>query len=222
MRFQNRTEAGDRLADRLAAHSKAENAIVLALPRGGVAVAAPIAKALHAELAPFVVRKVGAPHQEELAMGAVSSGGATIRNESVLSYLRVSDEEFEKRADVQRNEVLRRELLYFKGRPPLELKDRFVVLIDDGLATGASMKAAVTAVRAMHPKTLIVAVPVASRKTADEFRAMLNRPGEEFVCLYEPHSFGSVGQWYDDFRQVEDEEVCELLEGISGRSGTPV
>ena len=218
MQFHDRTEAGEQLAARLVDYAGAQNGIVLALPRGGIAIGVPAAEVLEAELDVFVVRKVGAPHQEELAIGAVASGGVTVRNEDVLQYLGVSDEDFESRARIQRSEVLRRETLYRGDRPAPELHGRVVVLVDDGLATGASMRAAATAVRKMRPEKLIIGVPVAAQKTALTFRNMLDRPGEEFICLHEPSYFGSVGQWYVDFRQIDDEEVCAIL-NASARCG---
>lgn len=186
MRFSNRTEAGRRLASRLREYAGAEDLVVLGLPRGGLPVASAVAEQLDAPLDTFVVRKVGVPGHEELAMGAVASGGVTVRNEEVVGRLGVPPEVFEHSAEAQRREVERREGLYREGQPAHELPGRTVILTDDGLATGATMKAAVEAVRKTQPRRLIVAVPVAARVTADEFRRMLQRPGEGFVCLNEP------------------------------------
>ncbi len=221
MRFRDRTDAGRRLAALLEEQGFEKDAVALALPRGGVAVAYPLAKALGLKLEPFVVRKVGAPRQEELAMGAVAGGGITVRNEDVVRLLGVSEAEFEKRAESQRKEVRRREMLYREGLPPLELEGRCLILVDDGLATGASMKAAVEAARKARPTGLSVAVPVAARSTAEEFRTMLRNPGEAFASLLEPCRFGSVGQWYEDFDQVEDEKVRELLNDLRESANMP-
>lgn len=224
MRFRDRIDAGCRLAERLKYHkesSRAPDGVVFALPRGGVVVGFPVAQALRFDLEPFVVRKVGAPHQEELAMGAVASGNITVRNQDIIRLLGVSDSEFEKRAQFQRDEVRRREALYREDRPPFKIEGRRVILVDDGLATGASMKAAVAAVRKAGPQSMTVAVPVAAQDAGDAFRDLLDRPGESFLCLYEPARFGSVGQWYEDFNQVEDREVCEILNRPREQGRTP-
>ena len=215
MRYANRTEAGRKLALRLEAYTGAEDLIVLGLPRGGVPVAATVAEQLGVPLDTYVVRKVGVPGHEELAMGAVAGAGVTVRNEFVLEHLGVPAEVFEEHAEAQRREVRRREERYRRGLPSRELRDRTVVLIDDGLATGATMKAAVEAVRKSHPARLIVAVPVAARATAESLRQLLTGPGEEFICLNEPEMLDGVGRWYDDFRQIDDDEVCQLLESAA-------
>jgi len=219
MRLSDRTDAGRRLASRLEGYAGAEDLVVLGLPRGGVPVADAVAEQLGAPLDAFVVRKVGVPGHEELAMGAVASGGVTVRNEEVLDRLGLPDDVFEQSAEVQRREVKRREELYGQGQAVPELQGRSVILVDDGLATGASMRAAIEAVRKTEPRKLVVAVPVAARVTADEFRQMLDGPGEEFVCLHEPEALDGVGRWYDDFRQIEDEEVWELLQSAARREG---
>jgi len=211
MRFNNRTEAGYQLAKRLKDYAETEDLIVLGLPRGGVVVAAAVADELDAPLDVFVVRKVGVPGHEELAMGAVASRNVTVRNEQLISHLRMSSDTFEQSAAAQRQEVKRREELYRQGHPTHGVGGRAVILVDDGLATGATMKAAVEAVRKAHPKQLIAAVPVAARETGDEFRQMLDSDTETFVCLSEPTAFGGVGRWYVDFREVTDDEVQELL-----------
>ena len=211
MRFNNRTEAGYQLAKRLKDYAETEDLIVLGLPRGGVVVAAAVADELDAPLDVFVVRKVGVPGHEELAMGAVASRNVTVRNEQLISHLRMSSDTFEQSAAAQRQEVKRREELYRQGHPTHGVGGRAVILVDDGLATGATMKAAVEAVRKARPKQLIAAVPVAARETGDEFRQMLDSDAETFVCLSEPTAFGGVGRWYVDFREVTDDEVQELL-----------
>ncbi len=221
MRLSDRTEAGRKLALRLSDYTGVEGLVVLGLPRGGVPVAAAVAEQLGAELDTFVVRKVGVPGHEELAMGAVAGGGVTVQNELVIERLGITPEIFEHCAEKQRREVERREKLYRRGLPACELRGRSVILTDDGLATGATMKAAVEAVRKAQPKRLIVAVPVAARETADEFRQMLQRPGETFVCLSEPAFFDGVSRWYDDFRQIGDDEVRRLLEAAGPYPAAP-
>ncbi len=218
MRYANRTEAGRKLAVRLEEYTGAEDLIVLGLPRGGVPVAAAVAEQLGAPLDAYVVRKVGVPGHEELAMGAVADG-VTVSNELVLERLEVPPDVFEDHAEAQRKEVQRREALYRGDQPPPPLRDRTVILVDDGLATGATMKAAVEAVRKSHPRRLIVAVPVAARATADAFRERLQAPDEELVCLREPEMLDGVGRWYEDFRQIDDQEVRHLLES-GGRQST--
>jgi len=211
MRFNNRTEAGYQLAKRLKDYAEIEDLIVLGLPRGGIVVAAAVADELDAPLDVFVVRKVGVPGHEELAMGAVASRNVTVRNEQLISHLRMSSDTFEQSAAAQRQEVKRREELYRQGHPTHDVGGRAVILVDDGLATGATMKAAVEAVRKAHPRQLIAAVPVAARETGVEFRQMLASDAETFVCLSEPTAFGGVARWYLDFREVTDDEVQELL-----------
>lgn len=217
MRFNNRTDAGRQLATRLRNYAQLEDLLVLGLPRGGVVVAAAVADDFHVPLDVFVVRKVGVPGHEELAMGAVASGDVTVRNEEVIAHLGLNDNAFEEKANVQRQAVKRREELYRQGHAAQELSDHGVILVDDGLATGATMKAAVEAVRKARPRRLVVAVPVAALDTANEFRRMLDRDGEQFACLSEPAAFGGVGRWYVDFREVEDDEVQELLRSPSRR-----
>jgi len=217
MRLKNRTDAGRRLASRLENYGGAEDLAVLGLPRGGVPVASEIAGQLEAPLDAFVVRKVGVPGHEELAMGAVASGDVTIRNEGVLERLDMSESVFQEVAEAQREEVRRRERLYREKHPGLQLQGRTVILTDDGLATGATMRAAVEAVRKIGPRRLVVAVPIAARQTADDFRRFLQGTDEEFVCLYEAETLDGIGRWYDDFAQVTDDEVRTLL----GRAGQP-
>jgi predicted phosphoribosyltransferase len=207
MLFKNRTEAGEILASQVERCPNLSDVLVLGLPRGGVPVAFPVAQRLHAPLDVFVVRKVGVPGREELAMGAAASGGVLVRNPEVLHLLRLPDEVFRQVAEQERQEVIRREQTYRAGQPPIEVGDRSIVLVDDGLATGASMRAAVQAVRQGQPRRLVVAVPVAARAVADQFRAM----PDEFVCVYEPYDFQGVSRWYEDFSQTSDEEVRRLL-----------
>ena len=213
MRFSDRIEAGRKLAMALREYGSHEDAVVLALPRGGVVVGFAVAEEMNAPLEVLVVRKVGVPGHEELAMGAVAGGGVTIRNEDILRDLRISDAMFDHAAEQQRGEVARRERLYRGDRESLDLADRTVILADDGLATGASMKAAVSAVRQCQPKRLIVAVPVAAHSVAEEFRLAVAR----LVCIHEPTFLDGVGRWYSDFRQISDAEVRQLLEEASHR-----
>jgi putative phosphoribosyl transferase len=206
-RFKNRTEAGKQLAEELKIHSGKEDLIVLALPRGGVPVAFEVARTLNVPLDVFVVRKLGAPGQEELAMGAIASGAVRVLNHRVINSLNLLDEDIDRVAAREQAEVDRREQAYRGARPPLELKGKFVIVIDDGLATGATMRAAVTALRARDVAHLIVAVPVAPVETYKEFQ----QAGDEIVVLSTPKPFAAIGQWYEEFGQTTDAEVRDLL-----------
>jgi putative phosphoribosyl transferase len=213
MRFRNRTEAGRILASRLLPYREAGDLLVLGLPRGGVAVAGPVAERLEAPLGVFVVRKVGVPSHEELAMGAVASGGVVVRNQEVLRALGISEDEFRQAARREQQEVARRERLYHAEPTIAQPRGRTVVLVDDGLATGATMRAVIQAVREREPARLVVAVPVAARAIAEKFRAML----DDFVCVHEPDELDGVGRWYEDFEQTSDDEVRRLLEEAARR-----
>jgi putative phosphoribosyl transferase len=206
--FRDRIEAGQILARRLKGVVADSDALVLALPRGGVPVGFEIAQALHADLDVFLVRKLGVPGQEELAMGAIASGGVRVLNESLIQYLNVSPSTIDRITAHEQHEIERRERTYRDGRPALPINNRTVMLIDDGLATGASMLAAARSVRAQKPKRIIVAVPVASRDACEEFR----RHVDDVICAETPEPFYSVGAWYEDFSQTSDAEVRELLE----------
>jgi putative phosphoribosyl transferase len=207
MRFRNRAEAGRLLADRLGGYAGRDDVIVLALPRGGVPVGYELACRLDAPLDVFLVRKLGVPGREELAMGAIASGGTRVLNDTLMSELGVTDEQVARAAVVEGRELERREQLYRGGLPALELRGRTVILVDDGLATGATMRAAALAVRARAPTRLVVAVPVAAEPTCDELGAEV----DEVVCAQTPEPFLSVGSWYQDFSQTTDDEVRELL-----------
>lgn len=207
--FADRFEAGEHLADRLTdlGFHKHENIIVLALPRGGVPVASRVAKRLGAPLDVFIVRKLGVPGHQELAMGAVASGGAKVFNRSVIETLRIPPEVIDGAVRRENEEIRRREQVYRRGRPPLEITGRSVIVVDDGLATGSTMKAAVRAILSKEPKKVIAAVPVGSKATCAELA------GEdiEVVCPLQPELFFAVGQWYADFTQTTDEEVQNLV-----------
>jgi putative phosphoribosyl transferase len=206
-RFEDRFDAGRFLAQHLKHHAGKPDVAVLALPRGGVPVAFEIARALGAPLDVFVVRKLGAPGYEELAMGAIATGGVRVFNEEVIQHLGVSESWIEASIREQEEELQRREEAYRGDRPPVEIENHTVILVDDGLATGASMRAAVRALRLRHPAAITVAVPIGSRDTCDQFRAEV----EEVVCARTPEPFHAVGAWYRNFTQTTDEEVRELL-----------
>jgi putative phosphoribosyl transferase len=206
--FADRVEAGKLLgAEVVRRIAKRPNALVLALPRGGVPVGYQVARALDAPLDVFVVRKLGVPGQEELAMGAIASGGVRVMNDDVLRYVPVSQAMIDRVAEAEGRELARREKAYRGNRPPLDVAGKTVVIVDDGLATGSTMRAAVRALRDMRPREIVVAVPVAAPSTCADFRAIV----DEVICLRTPEPFQAVGQWYDDFSQTTDEEVHRLL-----------
>ena len=206
-RFQDRAQAGKALAEKLAGYSRRPDVVVLGLPRGGVPVAFQVAQWLDAALDVFVVRKLGVPGQEELAMGAIASGDICFLNDKVIRSLRIAPEVVQQVIARERRELEERELAFRTGRPA-ELRNRVVVLVDDGLATGASMRAAVIAARQRHPARVIVAAPVAARETYQDFKQL----ADEIVCIQTPANFEGVGQWYENFAQTSDEEVRLLLE----------
>jgi len=207
MRFQDRTEAGRILAERLAEYKNRHDVVILALPRGGVPVAYEVAQALNAPLDVFVVRKLGVPGQEELAMGAIASGGVRVINEDVAQLLRIPDEMIEEVAEKEREELERRERLYRGERPGLDARGRVAILIDDGLATGSTMRAAAAAVRGQQPARIVVAAPVAAASTCDQLRSAV----DEVVCVETPEPFYAISLWYRDFTQTTDDQVRELL-----------
>jgi len=206
-RFLNRSVAGRMLATRLKDYARRKDVLVLALPRGGVPVGYEVAGALGAELDVLIVRKLGVPGQPEYAMGAVASGGAQYLNNEVLNFAKVSPRALQAVLDEERAELTRREKLYRGARPPLEIEGRTVIVVDDGIATGASMRAAVMALRSLHPARIVVAVPVAPASAEEAFRGV----ADEFVCVQNPAGFYAVGQFYDDFSQTTDAEVRGLL-----------
>jgi predicted phosphoribosyltransferase len=181
--------------------------LVLGLPRGGVPVAFEVAQALHAPLDVFLVRKLGVPGHEELAMGAIASGGIRVMNEPVMEILRIPDRVVDAVAERETRELARREREYRGNRPLPEIRGRTVILVDDGLATGSTMRAAAEALKQEHPRRLVVAVPVAAPETCDELREEV----DEIVCAITPDPFHAVGLWYDDFSQTSDDEVRDLL-----------
>jgi putative phosphoribosyl transferase len=205
--FADRAEAGCIVADMLAAYSGRSDVIVLGLPRGGVPVAYEVARVLGAPLDVFLVRKLGAPGQEELAMGAIASGGVVVINDEVVEALKISFRTLEAEVDSERQELARREAIYRGGRPALDVRGKIVVLVDDGLATGSTMRAAVAALRQQEPARIVVAVPIGAASTCDELQAI----ADECICAVAPEHFRAVGLWYDDFAQIDDVAVCDLL-----------
>jgi putative phosphoribosyl transferase len=216
MRYQDRSAAGRRLAERLMAYAHRSDAVVLALPRGGVPVAFEIAVALNAPLDVFLVRKLGVPGHEELAMGAIAAGGVRVLNTEVVRLLHISDAIIEAVAAQEQQELERRARHYRAGRPALDVRGCTVILVDDGLATGATMRAAVAALRQQQPARIIIAVPVAASVTCDELRAEV----DEIVCAATPEPFYAVGLWYEDFSQTTDAEVRDLLAWAAERQAT--
>ncbi len=206
--FRDRTEAGRLLAGPLAAYSGLPDVLVLALPRGGVPVAYEVARALRAPLDVLVVRKLGVPGHEELAMGAIASGGDCVLNDDVVQALRIPRRVIQAVVERELGELERRERAYRGDRPAPEVRGRTVILVDDGLATGSTMRAAVTALRRLGPARLVVAVPTAAPSTCEEFR----HEADECVCEITPDPFYAVGLWYEDFSQTTDDEVRDLLE----------
>ncbi len=217
VRFRDRRDAGRRLAARLAAYWGRPDVVVLALPRGGVPVAYEVAEALGAPLDVFLVRKLGMPGHEEFAIGAIASGGVLVLNEETLRDYGVSRDQVEAVVEAEKRELERREHRYRGDRPFPDLVGRTVILIDDGLATGSTMRAAVAALRQERPARVIVAVPTAPPETCDEMRMIV----DEMVCLITPEPFYAVGLWYEDFSQTTDEEVHELLERAASRFSNP-
>jgi putative phosphoribosyl transferase len=205
--FQDRRDAGRKLAPKLTKYANQPDVVVLGLPRGGVPVAYEVAKALNAPLDIFLVRKLGVPGHEELAMGAIASGGVRVLNETVVRAFQMPESTIDAVAYEEQQELERRERIYRNGCPALDLANRTAILVDDGLATGASMAAAVTGLRAHHPAYIVVAVPTAAPETCESFETI----ADDIVCAETPKLFLGVGMWYADFSQTTDEEVRELL-----------
>jgi predicted phosphoribosyltransferase len=213
MLFRDRFEAGRLLASQLADLANRPDVVVLALPRGGVPVGFEVARELNAPLDVFLVRKLGTPGQEELAMGAIASGGVRVLNREVVAALGISEQEIEAVARHEQRELERREHEYRGDRGPLDVRGRIAILVDDGLATGSSMRAAARALRQRRPAQIVVAVPVAARATCQDFEQEVDR----VVCAFTPEPFFAVGQWYKQFSQTTDEEVRNLLKRAAER-----
>jgi predicted phosphoribosyltransferase len=206
--FVDRSDAGSRLADELGAYAGRNDVLVLALPRGGVAVGAEVARKLGAPLDVILVRKLGVPGHEEFAMGAIASGGIRIISDDVVAALGVSDREMAVVAAAEEEELARQERVFRGTRDFPDVRDRSIILVDDGLATGATMRAAAAAIGGQSPARLVVAVPVAPKETC----AALRTEVDEVICLATPEPFHSVGSWYEDFHQTSDEEVRLMLQ----------
>ncbi|WP_310488419.1 phosphoribosyltransferase [Chamaesiphon sp. VAR_69_metabat_338] len=208
-KFRDRTDAGRQLALKLASYAAAEcpQSILLGLPRGGVLVAAPIAQILQVPLDLCLVHKLGVPGNAEFAMGSIDLQGRRYLHEHTIADLRISPAQIDRVAEIELQELQRRDRAYRGDRPPLDVRDRVVILVDDGLATGATMKAAIAVVRSQNPAQIVVAVPVAFPDTIDELRPTV----DAIVCLMLPTPFDAIGSWYENFAQTTDEEVCAAL-----------
>jgi predicted phosphoribosyltransferase len=207
MLFANRREAGRILASLLMKYADRDDVLVLALPRGGVPVGFEVAQALRAPLDVFIVRKLGVPGHDELAMGAIATGGVRVLNDDVVISLELEPEVIDAVAAREEKELARRERIYRGARPAPDVRGRTVIVVDDGLATGSTMRAAVAALRKQGPARIVVAVPVAAPETCEEFKIEV----DETVCAATPRMFNGVGRWYEDFSQTTDDEVHELL-----------
>lgn len=207
-RFHDRKQAGQQLAAALDAYKGRKDVIVLGLPRGGVPVAAEVAQSLGVPLDIFTVRKLGVPGREELAMGAIATGGARVLNRQIINQLGISQDKIDAVTDAEKRELARREAVYRTGRSAPSLRGKTVIVVDDGLATGSTMSAAVRGIKQQHPAKIIVAVPTGS----DSGCYVLGRAADELVCLMTPRDFRAVGEWYDVFDQTEDATVQRLLE----------
>ncbi len=206
-RFRDRTQAGRELAARLTLYANRSDALVLALPRGGVPVAYEIAKALNLPLDICLVRKLGVPGHKELAMGAIASGGVRVLNYDVISWLAIADKTLEHVAARELRELQRRDRAYRGDRPQPEIRDRTIILVDDGLATGATMRAALRVLQQQHPKAIVIAIPVAPRSGCQALETEVDK----LVCLATPEPFYAIGLWYENFAQTTDEQVRNLL-----------
>lgn len=210
MIFRNRTEAGQVLAKLALPYRDRADVLVLGIPRGGVPVAYEVAAELHAPLDIFIVRKLGVPWQEELAFGAIASGGIRILDSKIVDAVGISSEEIEQITEKERKELERRERIYRSGRGPLAVEGKTVILVDDGIATGSSMRAAIRALRKMNPTRLVVAVPVASASTYRHLKTEV----DNLICAHVPDSFYAIGEFYEDFSQVSDQAVTDLLHDV--------
>ncbi len=212
--FKNRKSAGNLLAQALSAYRDRQDLVVLALPRGGVPVGAKVAEAMDAPLDVMIVRKLGTPGQEELAMGAIASGGIRVLNEELVTFAGIDQETIDEVSTLEQKELERQEKIYRGGRARVDLEGQTVLLVDDGLATGTTMRAAVQATRAEGAAVIVVAIPVAPPDTIEQ----LYNIADDVVCLQSPEPFGGVGLWYLDFRQTTDQEVIDLLYSARTRS----
>ncbi len=206
-RFRNRTEAGKLLASKLTQYANRPDVLVLGIPHGGVAVAFEVATALNAPLDICLVRKLGVPGHSELAIGAIAAGGFEVLNEELIDWMRISAHTIAEVADRELQELQHHDRIYRGDRSPLDIRDRIVILIDDGLATGAMMRAAIGVLKPQQPQRIIIAVPVAPLDTCDRLRTEV----DEVVCLVTPEQFCGIGLWYEDFEPIPDDRVCELL-----------
>jgi putative phosphoribosyl transferase len=216
-RFRDREQAGRVLAEALREYAGRPDVIVLGLPRGGVPVAAEVARELGAPLDVFVVRKLGVPGHPELAMGAIGSGGVRVLNESVVRPLGIPERVIDRVTAEEQRELERRERLFRGDRPAPDLKGRIVILVDDGLATGSTMRAAVEALRKLGPARIVVAVPVGAPETCEEFRHEV----DDVVCAFTPNYFEAVGRWYEKFEQTTDDEVRAALDRARNARAAP-
>jgi predicted phosphoribosyltransferase len=206
-RYLDRADAGKELAKFLTHYARNDNTIILALPRGGVPIAYEVAKALQLPFYPYLVRKLGVPGHVELAMGAIATGGVAIFNQSVLSMLRIGQDEIDQVMAMEKKELERREKVYFAQKQLPSLKGKHIILLDDGIATGATMKAAITALRQAKVDAIIVAVPVCPDGAVEEFQAI----ADQFICPLIIEDFAAVGEWYQSFPAVEDETVIAMM-----------
>ena len=211
MIFRDRKQAGELLARKLTKYANREDVVVLAIPRGGVPVGFEVARALHAPLDVFIVRKLGVPWQEELAFGAVATGGVRVLDEQIMESLQLTPEQIEKVTERENKELERRERVYRGKRAALAVKGKLVLLVDDGIATGSSMLAGITALRQLEPAQIIIAIPVAPPTTC----ARLRKKADDLVCVSMPESFFAIGQFYENFQPTSDAEVCALVEEAS-------
>jgi predicted phosphoribosyltransferase len=207
MKFKDRREGGEKLAKELSDYADRDDVIILGLPRGGVPVAYEVAKELNAPLDVFLVRKIGVPGQEELAMGAIASGGGRVLNDDILRSLNISDDDIRRVEEKEREELERREREFRGDRGELDVRNKTVILVDDGLATGASMRAAITAVKDLGPNEIVVAVPSAARDSVES----LKKEADRVIAVTTPEPYIAVGAWYENFGQTGDDEVKEIL-----------
>jgi putative phosphoribosyl transferase len=217
-RFRDRTDAGQQLATKLLAYANRADVIAVALPRGGVPVAAEVTQALNIPLEICLVRKLGTPSHKELAMGAIASGGVRMLNYDILNKLNIPGDTVDEVAAHELRELQRRNHVYRGDRPPLDVSDQIILLIDDGIATGSTMRAAIAILKAQHPARIVIAVPVAPPETC---QAMLKEV-DEVVCVFQPDPLYSIGLWYENFAQITDPEVCHLLQSLGVGSNSAI